>query len=145
VDVGGDRGNSEFVIVYEEPGPGIIGSLPVRVRVNGIKVGAPAKLPTTGAVRGHLTTNIYPFSGPVVALYYKTSIGLYTMTGYYTNNHTVNDPSIEWTAGEKEVFAGHVQNSDITSNRTTVIEVHESGGEIFYATGVMPPSPSAGH
>jgi hypothetical protein len=144
VDAGGGRNNQDFVILHEEPGPGIIGSLPVRIHPSGAPGGGESlKLPTMGAVRGHVTTNIYPWYGPVVALYYKTSIGLYTMTGYY--NLVSGTPSIEWTTGEKEVFAGHVQNSDITHVGPTVVEVHESGGEIFYATGVMPPSRSAGH
>jgi hypothetical protein len=143
VDLAAKEGH--LVELHEEPGPGIIGSRPAKGPASGNLTiwGESVNLPTTGAVRGHATIKYSQPSGSVVAVYNKTSIGLYTMTGHYSYGRIPSDrPQITWTSGEKEVFAGPVQHSDVTNTGTTIIEVHESDGQIFYATAPMPPANS---
>jgi hypothetical protein len=139
--------DNQLVELYEEAGPGIIGSRPATVSTNAKETvwGAAVSLPTTGAVRGHATIRFSHPNGSVVALYIKPSFGLYTMTGRLEGTPNGGTrPRLAWTSGEKEVFAGPVQNSDITNTVTSVIEVHESGGQLFYAVGPMPAPNIAG-
>jgi hypothetical protein len=142
----------QLLVLREEPGPGIIGSQPAKGPANGNQTiwGESVNLRTTGAVRGHATMKYSYPGGSVVAIYYKASIGLYTMTGHYSFGGGLADkPHIEWMKGEKEVFPGPVQHSDLTNTGTTVIELHEFEGQIFYAVAPMPPAnfskDNAGH
>lgn len=144
-DVDFAQREDQMVEVYDQTGRGNPQSRPAKGATGGRQLlwGAPVGLPTTNAVHGHVTLNYSYPAASVVAIYYKAPLGLYTMTGRYIGLGVNTPPGIEWISPERPIAQGHVLHSDITNNFTSVIEVHEYQGQIYYSVGPMPPAHSA--